>query len=60
MDGVTGSAQENLKRAYKHTMHEMMLYSNVVALVILTPAVLLTNQLMPGIIFCMNNPSILT
>ncbi len=58
MDGVTGSAQENIKRAHKHTMHEMMLYTNFVALSLLTPAVLLMNQLKSGTIFCMNNPYI--
>ncbi len=58
MDGVTGSTQENIKRAYKHTMHEMMLYTNFCALVILTPMVILLDQLNSGIVFCMNNPHI--
>ncbi len=58
MDGVTGSAQENIKRMYRHTMHEMMLYTNLVALFLLTPAVLFMDQLQSGIIFCINNPYI--
>ncbi len=55
MDGVTGSTQENIKRASKHTMHEMMLYTNSFALAILTPMVILLDQFNSGMVFCMNN-----
>ncbi len=58
MDGVTGSTQEIIKSRYGHTVHELMLYTNGTALVILTPIVVYFDQLNPGIAFCMENRQI--
>jgi UDP-galactose transporter B1 len=59
LDGVTGSTQDNLKRKYKHSVHEMMFYMNLMALLILTPAALVTGQAVSGTVFCLANPAVL-
>eukprot|EP00611_Tribonema_gayanum_P029920 TRINITY_DN815_c1_g2_i2.p1 TRINITY_DN815_c1_g2~~TRINITY_DN815_c1_g2_i2.p1 ORF type:complete len:356 (-),score=153.18 TRINITY_DN815_c1_g2_i2:376-1443(-) len=59
LDGVTGSTQDNIKRAHKHTVHEMMFWMNAWALVVLTPMAVLTGQAAGGYAFCQENPAVL-
>ncbi|CAM9854998.1 unnamed protein product [Chrysoparadoxa australica] len=59
LDGVTGSAQERLKKACTPTVHEMMFHMNLWAFTILTLACVVTGQGLEGFKFCHQNPVIL-
>jgi UDP-galactose transporter B1 len=61
LDGYTGPAQERLNKTYPQlSMATMMFYLNAWAILLVAVALMFTGQMMPGLQFCMDNPSILS
>jgi solute carrier family 35 (UDP-galactose transporter), member B1 len=56
MDGVTGAVQDQLKTKCKPTVHEFMFFTNAAGVVICAALVVLMNQLVPGVMFCVDHP----
>mmetsp|Transcript_19519 Transcript_19519/g.25233 ORF Transcript_19519/g.25233 Transcript_19519/m.25233 type:complete len:374 (+) Transcript_19519:104-1225(+) len=57
-DGLTGSNQTKLKQKCTPTVHQMMFFTNMWAVVILTIGCVFTGQLMSGFSYVLANPGI--
>mmetsp|Transcript_27601 Transcript_27601/g.36206 ORF Transcript_27601/g.36206 Transcript_27601/m.36206 type:complete len:372 (+) Transcript_27601:95-1210(+) len=57
-DGLTGSNQTKLKQQCKPSVHEMMFFVNMWAVVILVVGCLVTGQLLSGASYVLDNPGI--
>ncbi|CAM9346715.1 unnamed protein product, partial [Heterosigma akashiwo] len=57
-DGLTGSNQSKLKKQAKPTVHELMFFTNMWAVVILAIGCLGTGQLFSGVTYILANPGI--
>jgi len=58
-DSIASNLQEKILTEFERTENELIFYSYMIGSAFLTVICLLTNQLLPALMYCLQNPSIL-